>query len=176
MIIIGGDLSLTSPGLARVDTDARTFTAAAYVPPKHLGTGHARDEWILEQVRDLALGAGIAVLEEPPYHIKGTAVHALAGLRRLVTHELWKMGVPYAEVNVQHLKLYATGNSKADKDDVMRRTGQLFTEEQFSGNNDAADALWLALMGAEHVGQPLVEVSATRRGALAKVTWPESTR
>ena len=173
MIIIGGDLSLASPGLARIDTVTRKFTAAAFPPPKTHSSGHPREKWILDRVREHAAGAELAVLEEMPYHIKGTAVHALAGLRRLVTHELWKLGVPYVEVNVAHLKVYATGDSRADKDAIMLRTGRTFGEDQFDGNNDAADALWLACMGADHAGRPLVEVSATRRAALAKVPWPD---
>ena len=39
--------------------------------------------------------------------------------------------------------------------------------------NDTADALALAAMGADHLGQPIAAMPATHRAALDKVDWPE---
>jgi crossover junction endodeoxyribonuclease RuvC len=39
-------------------------------------------------------------------------------------------------------------------------------------NNNEADALVLAAMGFDHLGQPLVQMPAPHRAALAAAQWP----
>ncbi len=44
----------------------------------------------------------------------------------------------------------------------------------FDGSNDAGDALWLAALGADQLGVPMVEMPKAHRVALAGVAWPEA--
>lgn len=167
MKVLGLDLSLTSPGFATVDETANysVFT----LKPKT--NGHERLAYIVYQAQMAADGADLVVVEGPAFGAKGSAYHQLAGLWWLVTQALWDESVPYAVMSPFELKKYATGTTKSDKDAMMLATARRFAS--FSGDNNAADALWLACAGAEYLGHPLVQLPETHRAALAKVAWPD---
>ena len=80
------------------------------------------------------------------------------------------------------LKMYATGKGNASKDAVLAAAIRRYPDVEFDGN-DAADALILAAMGADHLGFPLVSktpsgrksratLPARNREALGKIDWP----
>ncbi len=167
MIILGLDASLTAFGRAVIDTELREFRVTTFKPKikGDVERGHPRLEWLLEQLRPDMAAAAMAVIEGPAYGAQGSATDQLAGLRWHVRHEMWKLGLQYVIVQPGTLKLYATGNGGCNKDEIMLRTGRAFPT--FQGDNNAADALWLAHMGADHVGQPLVDdLTKKQRGAL----------
>ena len=180
MKIIGLDLSLNKAGVAAIDGDASIYQAETLrTPQKVIAAGaHARLEWVRSGIdeRVQRVKPDAAVVEAPAYGAKGTAVHQLAGLWWIITHDLWKLGVPYVSISPGSCKLYASGDGSADKDAMILATARAFGD--FDGDNNAADALWLAHMGADHYGQPLVEVAGKkRRGTLVgtkanPIQWP----
>jgi hypothetical protein len=135
--------------------------------------GHERMRWFLNEVDLLTCGADLVVIEGPSY---GSAYagqkghHERAGLWWLVTHNLWAQSVPVAIAPPAVLKKYATGKGNANKDLVLTDTVRRFAD--FQGGNDAADALVLCAIGADHMGLPLVAMPKVHRDALAKVAWP----
>lgn len=160
------DLSLTSLGYAH--TDGETFSAIAIKPGKV--REHERLQLLVERILVPCDAADLVVVEGPAYGAKGSAYHQLAGLWWLVTHELWRRAIPVAVAPPSSVKRYATGKGVADKDAMMLATARRFSS--FTGDNNAADALWLACLGADHLGSPLVVMPAAHRKALDGITWP----
>lgn len=173
--ILGLDLSLTRIGAAHIDPDGRC-TVWAIKPPA--STGHVRLDWLSCEIAGHCedfTSQDLVVVEGPSYGNQGTGRqsghHERAGLWWLVTWRLWCDDIPLAVVPPGTLKKYATGVGNAGKDAVLLATAKRFPE--FNGGNDEADALWLAAMGADHLGSPVVGMPAKHREALDAVKWPE---
>lgn len=172
MKVIGLDLSLASTGIAIADE--ATNHSAYTIKPKE--TGHERLARLIRAVMTEACDADLVVIEGPAYGSQGNGErqkghHERAGLWWLVAQALWDESIPYAVVPPSVLKSYVTGKGNANKDAMMLATARRF--DSFSGDNNAADALWLAAAGAEHFGHPLVQLPQAQRDALAKVQWPQ---
>ncbi|HZM83805.1 MAG TPA: hypothetical protein VFC19_49435 [Candidatus Limnocylindrales bacterium] len=166
MNVLGIDLSLAATGLATADED-HNHSAWAF---KTKETGAARMRAIRAQVLLNARDADLVVIEGPSYGSTGGGAHERAGLWWLVVERLDRDGVPVAIIPPATLKKFATGSGKADKDAVLLATARRFPS--FSGDNNAADALWLAAAGAEHLGHPLVQLPRDQTAVLMKVNWP----
>src|ERR1035441_4124210 len=173
--ITGLDLSLTSTGFARIcggDTAlARLRTLKR--------DGHSRLEFLLAEIACRVRDADLVVVEGPSYGSQAgqKGHHERAGLWWLVTHMLWRQGLPYAVVPPAVVKKYATGAGgglKAGKDQVLAAVIRRYPDVPVDGN-DQADALVLAAMGADHLGCPLATVPKEHRAALASVIWPAIT-
>jgi hypothetical protein len=171
--VVGLDLSLTSLGYAWADGTEHSECAV-----KAKLSGHRRLKLLTDAVRAGTEGAVLVVVEGPSYGSQAgqRGHHERAGLWWMVTHDLWLHKIPTAIVPPSVLKSYATGVGNAAKDAVLVAACKRFPAFADSGGNDAADALWLAAMGADHLGAPLVTMPAANRAALAKVDWPEVTR
>lgn len=167
--VLGLDLSLTSTGVAWPPADTRLIGRAIEA------RGVGRLQWLRAQIREKTWerGSDLVVVEGPSYGSQGgqRGHHERAGLFWLVVVDLHVDGIPYAIVPPASLKKYATGRGNAGKDDVMREVARRFP--WFNGNNDAADALVLAAMGCDHLGQPWAPMPQHHREALSKVDWPE---
>lgn len=161
--IVGVDLSLVSTGVAGGAWTER-------IEPKRL-TGHQRLQHICDHLAGYTRNAALVVVEGPSFGSIGKGQHERGGLWWMVTHQLWRAGTPFAVVPPSNLKQYATGKGGAGKDDVLREVTKRFP--WFEGGNDEADALWLAAMGHDWAGQPIVAVPATHRKALTAVDWPD---
>lgn len=168
MKVVGLDLSLTSTGIAYADK-ATNFSAYTIKPKT---TGHERLNQIVMEVMREAEESDLVVVEGPSFGSTGSAFHQLAGLWWVVTQTFWDFNIRYAQIAPGTLKKYATGKGSAGKDEMLLATARRFPS--FSGDNNAADALWLAAAGAEHLGYPLVQLPTEQRAVLAKVTWPEA--
>ena len=96
-------------------------------------------------------------------------VHERGGLWWRLVDEIDAIGVPVALITPSALKRYATGSGVAGKDAMMLATARRF--DWFTGGNDEADALWLAAIGGELLGEPLVDMPAHNRGAVDTVAW-----
>ncbi|WP_395109815.1 hypothetical protein [Actinomadura sp. SCN-SB] len=169
--VIGLDLSLTATGMALPDGSLDVI-----VPAKGL-TGVARLQAIRAEIfrRILPPATDLAVIEGPAYsRAAGAGHHEAAGLWWLVVYEMTARGVHHAIVPPTTLKRYATGKGTATKADM--RMALYRREDRDVRDDNMVDARWLALMGLDHLGHPLVEVPKTHRDALAKVAWPEVTR
>lgn len=168
--VFGVDLSLTATGLSDGSQ------AVTLKPPKEAATGLGRMRWIvgtvLATVTSAWLGDGdppFVVIEGPSYGSTKAAssAHERAGLWWLLVEALDRAGIRYAVASPASLKLYATGKGNADKDAVMLATARRF--DWFDGDNNAADALWLAAIGCALVGNPLVAMPAANCRALDKI-------
>jgi crossover junction endodeoxyribonuclease RuvC len=70
------------------------------------------------------------------------------------------------------LKVYATGNGNADKDAVLAAVVLRYQGLVTVVNNDIADALIIAAIGARQIGAPLeASLPATHLRAMGGVTW-----
>lgn len=169
MKIVGLDLSLTSTGVAVIDGAGYTTLTL-----KTKTTGHERLRWLVQQVGERTLTAGLVVVEGPAYNARASQQghHERAGLWWMVTHELWTWGIPTAVASPAAVKKYATGNGSASKDAVLSAVIRRFAGYDGS-SNDEADALTLAALGAQWSGQPIVTMPQLHREALGKVAWPE---
>lgn len=188
-IIIGIDPSLTGTGIARIDTDDRLVAQTTTVS----STGKRDDDWLtrLRRVGGLANdiasrcwdgtynGAGpsfeadLVVIEAPTLSQGRQGGH-------LDRHGLWWFllanladDYPIAVVTASARAKYATGKGNAGKDTVLLEVARRYPHVPVTDNNQA-DALVLAAMGADWLGCPLVELPKTHREALDKVAWPSN--
>ena len=163
--VLGLDLSLTCTGVA-----GRGWTDT--IKPHAKMRGEDRLLFIRQQiVTTWVPGAALVAVEGPSYGSTGRGQHERAGLWWMVACALRTHGVPVAVVPPSSLKKYATGRGVGDKDDVMREVTRRFP--WFAGKNDEADALVLAAMAADHLGQPMADMPKTHRVALDAVQWPD---
>lgn len=179
-LVIGLDSSLTSLGIATPDSaDALRW--------KHEDKGHARVEWLRAEVLDRSKHADLVVIEGPSYGSKMLpGQHETAGLWWILTHGLWRLGIPYAVASPHSRTIYATGSAfPAPKEHPKEKRARIakgmvhtFVVEQLGiwceggGKYDASDAMTLAAMGLDWLGHPLVTVPKQQRRALNGVHWP----
>lgn len=168
-LVIGLDLSLVATGIAHmtpvgVVTDLVTAN----------GTGLLRLRRLAFTIRELCTSAALVCIEGPAYHQgTGAGYHERAGLHWLVLDRLWKTSTPVAVVGPSVLKQYATGKGNSGKDAMVLAAARRFPT--FDGDNNQADALWLAALGLDHLtGQTVVP--ASHRAKLASVNWPTVAR
>lgn len=184
MIIVGLDLSLTSTGIATIETgDGREHWTVERI------TSKARAEATLEERHtrlhnlrlEIALKAAMAdliVVEGPSYGSKTGHQHDRSGLWWLVIDWLKRpedfdgWGKPVAEVPPSTRMRYATGKGQAAKDAVLAAVVRRYPQIDVTGN-DEADALILACMGARHLGHPIDDLPKTHLAAMDAVRWPD---
>ena len=162
-IAIGFDLSLTRTGVAVVGPEG--IECASF------GRKGKRDESLemrYNRIFDLADEAVrfiyehmehplIAVIEDNPFGSVGGSSHDRSGLWWQIYHRLHREGIPVVQINVSKVKIYACGRAnKLEKDDILLATVRRHPLAPIS-NNDEADAVNLALMGARLIGQPIEE-------------------
>jgi hypothetical protein len=179
-LVIGIDSSLTSLGIATPDSaDALRW--------KGSDRGHDRIEWLRTQVLDRSKAADLVVIEGPSYGSKMLpGQHELAGLWWILTHGLWRRGIPYAVASPHSRTIYATGAAFPAKDHPKDKRARIakgmvhtFVAEKLgiwcegSGRYDASDAATLAAMGMHWLGYPLTIVPASHARALDGVRWPD---
>jgi Holliday junction resolvasome RuvABC endonuclease subunit len=174
LVVIGLDYSLTSTGLARIAQGQPGFHHRKAVASPKLAE-HDRLEWLGAEVVEYVAAADLVAMEAPAWGATSKTYHQLAGGWWHVKHELWRLGVPVALVNVGSLKGYVTGSGVAGKDDMIRETCHRFGTG-FTGGNDEADALGLAAMAADQLGFAPAQMPAAHRAHLKKVPWPDMTR
>lgn len=181
-LVIGLDSSLTSLGIATIDA------ADALRWKDDKVKGHPRLEWLRTEVLDRSKRADLVVIEGPSYGSKMLpGQHELAGLWWLLTHCLWRRGIPYAVATPHARTIYATGHAFPAKDHPKEKRARIakgmvhsFVVEQLGvwceggGKHDASDAATLAAMGLDWLGYPRVELPQQQRRALDNVRWPET--
>lgn len=175
MRVIGLDLSLTATGVAIIEDDTITVRTITSNP-----TGDSVDDRVrrldkIERaVMECMTGASeidLIVIEGPSFgQMRQSGEHVRAGLWwRIVS--ICTDTAPVVEVPPATLKKYATGKGNAAKDAVLLATARRFPDVDLRDNNQA-DALWLAAMGARHLEQPVDDVPQLNQTAMAAVRWP----
>lgn len=168
--VIGLDLSLRSTGVAG-GSWALTITGPKLPDDAPLERHWARLRHMRARLLEYIDSAHLVVLEAPSYGSNDPGSHERAWLWWAVAGRCFAREVPLATVAPNTLKVYATGNGRAKKEDVVQHVQKRRPDVEFRGN-DQADALVLAAMGLDHLGHPPVALPQTHRRALASVRWP----
>lgn len=177
----GIDLSLTSTGVALVDTEGETRVErlrSSGTRADSLLLRCARLERLAGEVIALVSGhrPDLVVIEAPAFGTPGGSVHDRSGLWWLVVADLTQT-FPLVEVGNTARAKYATGvggGANAGKDAVLAAVVRRYGDVDVQGN-DVADALLLACMGARHLGAPVeAHLPAVNLEAMRKVRWPEA--
>ncbi|MEV1003483.1 crossover junction endodeoxyribonuclease RuvC [Nonomuraea sp. NPDC050202] len=107
-------------------------------------------------------------IEDYAFTMTSSATHRLAEIGGTIRLACWRAGIALAVINVKHLKLYATGDGDASKqqmaDAALQYAGARFPSE------DECDAAWARWFVLDLLGHPEVHVPATHRHVLAHVT------
>ena len=189
MRVIGLDLSLRATGLAVIDTDTGAIDVQVIktATAPFVSSDHQKTLWTLKRIQTVVAqvctpamawrgrtGATLACIEGPSFGSKGGAADERAGLRWRVLEALGDWMTPFAVVPPTTLKAYATGKGNADKmlvmQAAMKRLGDRCPDLP---DDNACDALWLALAAAHRVGAPQVDLPAAQVARLDAVSWPE---
>lgn len=171
MTVLGVDLSLSSTGVA-----GRNW-ADSIKGPELARTATVEEHWHrLVQVRSALTDylddrLRLVVIEGPSYGSNDPGGHERAALWWWVIGRCINNRVPFAVVAPSTLKKYATGNGRADKRDVVRATRMRRPEVRIGGD-DEADALNLAAMGLDWLGEPPVPPTPYQQDAVNVVRWP----
>jgi Holliday junction resolvasome RuvABC endonuclease subunit len=164
--VIGLDLSLTASGVAIV-ANHQIWTTT--LKPKV--AGHRRLEVISDKIAEWAADADLILVEGAAYGREQQAFN-MGGLWWVVTHRLWHEAQDCVVVPPACVKKYATGTGRASKEIVGYECVRRFPGEMITDNNQS-DALWLAHMGLDWLGWPLIGMPALNRKALDAIeTWP----
>lgn len=186
MIITGLDLSLTSTGLARLDMEIPGIVELRRLrgPLPKIATGAkrpmghnlARLDKITTEILAWCEGSDLVGLEGPSF---GSARPGQArghwergGLWWCIRLELFRRGVPVAQIPPSNVKIYATGNGRADKAEVMLHMVRRCPWALITGE-DTADAFTLVAMCAAHEGHPVASFPQTHTRGLTGAAWPE---
>lgn len=179
--VVGIDLSLTSTGIAFVETDGdvrwtKTITT----------TGHRDDTWeqrsrrigrILDEVCctfiEWGIRGSLVALEAPSYGSTTGSVWDRAGAWWHVYTELTASGQTVLPVAPTVRAKYATGKGTAGKDAVLAAAVRRYADIDITGN-DTADAVILAAIGCRLAGTPIDDpMPALNLTALDKLTLTE---
>ncbi|MEV6014683.1 hypothetical protein [Streptomyces sp. NPDC051997] len=148
---------------------------------------HSRFEQQLLGIADHTRHADFVVIEGAAYGHNNNGADALAGMRWMVRHDLWKRRIPYVVVTPGQRMIYAVGTAApVDADTGLRLKGvdlkavlrQAVADTygittEGDAKYDEADAYILMAMGLHWLGHPLAVVPDTHRRALDSVRWPE---
>lgn len=148
---------------------------------------HSRFEQQLAGIADHTRHADFAVIEGAAYGHNNQGADALAAMRWMVRHDLWKRRIPYVVVTPGQRMIYAVGTAAPVDPDTGKRlkgdplkavlrqavadTYGITTEGD--AKYDEADAYILMAMGLHWLGHPLAVVGDDRRRALDSVRWPD---
>ena len=173
--VLGVDPSLTSTGVALISGESIT---AGVICSKG-GRGDplpmrvARLDGLLDGVRPWVRPGALVVIEGPSFGSVGGSAWDRAGLWHRIVTLCYELGCEVATVAPMTRAKWATGSGKSDKAAVAVAISRLAPEVQLEAS-DSADALGMALMGAQAIG--LRPQSKARAACLEKVAWPESVR
>lgn len=179
-MIVAIDPSLTSTGLAVLGPSqtspywaVRTIRSAPPVaPPNPALASVRRMEKIVHQLRlaieELCLGVRPTyfVIEAPAFSKNVGMAHERAGLWWMIYQAAAGYGhVPILVVKPNLRAKYATGNGGAGKDQVLLAASRRYPGVPMTNNNEA-DAVVLAAMGARVLGHPVDQLPRTHLDAM----------
>lgn len=182
MIVVGIDPSLSGTGLAIIDTEdplvVDTHTIVSKPCADTIDARVQRQARICREMLDhVPVGYGgwpsadLAVIEAPAYDSRTGHQHDRSGLWWRIIDRLLEHHIPVVEVTTGGVKKYATGKGNAPKDAVLLHVARRYPHVDVQNNNEA-DALILATMGARALGHPIDEVPKVNAAALDAVAWP----
>ena len=157
---VGLDLSLTSTGIAAIECESGSVFSTT-VTSKGKADASLADQWrrlgglrseIVDKVNQVR--PSMVVVESAFFGTRhDSSAHRRAGLWWQVVGELLNAGYPVIPVAPTEVKKFATGKGNCTKDAVVARCVTVWGEKALEGSfNDAADALFLAAIGAFTAG------------------------
>lgn len=193
MRVVGLDISLASTGFADIQSIGREYSIVSRSiktdPPAPggglLGT-HQRMREISDRITHLIYDTGrlpaLVVVEGPSMgSINGS--HNISGNWWRIVDRVLSHGLPVVEVSPLSLKLYATGSgssrgaTKVTKGMVVKAVNDRYDVGDLklrAKDNDQADAIVLAAIGARLLGHPIdPHMPAPNLRAMTKIRLPE---
>lgn len=171
MQVVGVDPSLTSTGVALVSGTGVTSGVVTSSGRRGdaLPARDARLTGLVAGVMEWVPPGSLVVVEGPSFASVGGSSWDRAGLWHRLVHAFHGAGCGVAVVAPTTRAKWATGSGKADKAAVAAAVARMVPTVEL-GSSDAADAVALALMGAQAVG--LRPDTAARMACLLKAEWP----
>lgn len=178
--VVGVDLSLTSSGVAAIDSLGDEFVPSCW----HIkSSGKRGDSLIDRDVRITELADGVlnsillapllpvlVMIEGPAYGSRGGSPVDRYGLWWRIVSSLLSRNIPVAYAHPTTRSKFAAGNGKSDKAAVASSMQRIWTGMEFK-NSDESDALALAHMAAVGLGWTVVTL-ARHKECLSAVKWP----
>lgn len=204
MKVVGLDISLASTGVAIIDDTAieTIRTTRVLSEPVKRADGQSptldqRSERIIricERVHQLIGGVPYGIRGIPRYPelvvVEGPSYGSPHGAHEIgwnwgsIVDMCRAAGIPVVEVSPPQVKQYATGSgatsgrNKVTKEMVIAAVQANYGDAGTAiRQNDEADALVLAAIGARYLGRPIEghPLPAANLAALKKIRWPERT-
>ncbi|HTF53655.1 MAG TPA: crossover junction endodeoxyribonuclease RuvC [Pseudonocardia sp.] len=177
MIVAGIDPSLTSTGIALINTDTGSVELHT-VKSKGLATDPVMTRWerlkkISIEVRRIIYGSALVVIEGPSMASRHGSKHDRSGLWWMIVAHARAIDAAVTEVPPTVRAKYATGKGNANKDDVLLAVDRRYGSLVRIGGNDQADALVFAAMGARSLGYGIEDsLPKVNIAAMQTVVWP----
>ncbi|GIH07479.1 hypothetical protein Rhe02_55460 [Rhizocola hellebori] len=173
-VVVGLDISITGTGLA-CSAHPRTHLIGAKGITKlpidqraKVLSGLCADIVLWTELQEPVLVA----IEAPAYAQSGGGAVERHYLYMAVITQLVGRRIPVAEVNVSKRIKYALGKGVGPKTAIADAVARRFPDYDTAGNDNRCDAVILAAMGADHLGQPITTMPQIHRDALDGVHWP----
>jgi Holliday junction resolvasome RuvABC endonuclease subunit len=173
--VVGIDLSLTSTGIA-----VKTLNLAGGYTITIPSTGHRGDTWHTRHKRintivghiltHIPVGPALIALEAPAYSSNTGSVWDRAGAWWRI-YDLLADEHTVVPVLPNLRAKYATGKANASKDAVLAAAVRRYPDWDIT-NNNTADALILAAIGARLAGEPFDDLPLTHLDALKTLELP----
>jgi crossover junction endodeoxyribonuclease RuvC len=179
--VVGLDLSLTSAGVARLQVDDQGAVSSWTTTCGRKGEAgetlkqrwYRLDSLATDIYNVVPLDCTLAVIEAPAMGAVGGHPHDRSGLWWLVVDRLMsKAGIEVATVAPMTLKVYGAGTGKATKPAMLAAAREHWGLHFDITNDDIADAVVLAAMGARWLGHPIDRLPHTHTRAIASAHWP----
>jgi crossover junction endodeoxyribonuclease RuvC len=173
----GLDLSLTGTGVAGWSPEDGWYTATIVTRGSNTDTveqTHRRLRSITGKVLQHVhtISPKVVVIESPTFSSNTGHARDRAGLFWLVYDALEQADVRLAVCKANTRIKYALGKGVGNKDAVLAATIKRYTDADIRNNNEA-DAVLLAAMGARWHGVAPDPYAAFREDAVRAVTWPQ---
>ncbi|MFJ5804823.1 hypothetical protein [Streptomyces sp. NPDC093093] len=175
-LVIGLDVALSASGVAGAGWTDHVRCTATHT--------HSRLQYQLDGLASFYRHAEFVVIEGAAYSKNNQGADALAAMRWMIRHDLWKRRIPYVVITPTKRITYATGSTVHKDEHGARIKGPALkglvreaVAERYGihteGNcrYDEADAYVLLAMGLDHLGHPLAEVPASHARALVGCDW-----
>lgn len=171
--VVGIDPSITGTGLASTGGSTQTIGLNG-VTKLRLDRRVASLRQLRAEIVAWTMGRcpTLVVIEHPAFSRAGGGAVERHWLFLDIAGTLLAQDIPVVEVGPGMRAQYATGKAGASKSAVVDAVARRFPDFETGGDENLADAVVLAAMGADHVGFPLAQLPASHRAALAKVQWP----
>lgn len=172
--VVGVDPSISSTGVFEIGSSVRFDRIRSTPDETSLRTRLDRLRSMATRIHAAVTCGGavdLIVIEGPAYGSNNAKTHELAGFWWLLVHVLEQVA-PVAVAQPGTVKKFATGNGRAEKDEVLAAAIAAFPGVGIK-SNDVADAASLAGLGATHLGIEFGGGFApSGRASVQAVRWP----